>query len=145
MKTVTMALCLAALTWVGATDLQAQDRGTTLAAMAMWGTFDVSPDVMESASGGPATGRCQTGQPGMRCDLTHPTSDPTVCRGAAVAYVAVAVYALVQAGQRGSLTTFTTMCSRHRVVIVWQPDRQTTGTEYERSSGDVIYRKSIRS
>ncbi len=30
-------------------------------------------------------------------------------------------------------------------VIVWQPDRQTTVTEYERSSGDVIYRKSIRS
>ena len=57
MKTVTMALCLAALTWVGVTDLQAQDRGATLAAMAMWGTFDVSPDVMESASGGPATGR----------------------------------------------------------------------------------------
>ncbi len=147
MKTVTMALCLVALTWVGTVDLRAQDTDVALAVaiLAVWGTFDVPETSMEGVSA--ATARCQQDGAGVdriRCDLTHRTSNSTVCRGASVAHFAGAVLA-VAGRQHLSPTTFTTVCSRHRVVIEFVPDGRTTLTEYERSSGDVIYSKSIRS
>ena len=142
MRTAVVLAAMFAVLVTFAADVCAQDAGPALAAMVMWDAFDVPERVMEDVTTAPSGG-CQPSSRRITCELKHGTSNSTVCRGVAVAYVAGAVYTMVQQN-KSMRSTFNLICSKHRVVVDFVPDQRTTVTEYERSSGDVVYKNSIR-
>ena len=124
-------------------DLTADQAGAGLAAIVMWEAFDVPQSTMERIRA-PASGRCTQEESGAVCVATHASADPTVCRGVSVAYLAGALYEIVSAGQ-SIYGTFRVTCARHRVDMEYVPGGRTTVTQYDRSTGDVVYRNSARS
>jgi hypothetical protein len=124
-------------------DLTADQAGAGLAAIVMWEVFGVPQSTMERIRA-PASGGCTEQASGAVCVATHASADPTVCRGVSVAYLAGALYEMVSAGQ-SIHSTFRVTCARHRVDMEYVPEGRTTVTQYDRSTGNVVYRNSARS
>lgn len=124
-------------------DLTVDQAGVGLAGIVMWETFDVPQSTMERVRE-PASGQCTQQASGAVCVASHASADPTVCRGVSVAFLAGALYEMVSAGQSVH-STFRVTCARHRVDMEYVPGGHTTVTQYDRSTGEVVYGNSARS
>ena len=124
-------------------DSSAQNEAVAMAAMVMWEAFDVPRSTMNSITE-PVSSSCTPRGSSIDCTGTHSTSSSTVCRGVAVAYLAGSVFAMVSQGNPRH-STYRINCRAHRVVMEFTPGQRTTVIQYERSTGDVVYRNSIES
>lgn len=134
------AVCLGV---TSASPAVAQDYAAAIVAMAMWEEFDVPQATMENVTTPPDVD-CRAVSGRFECEGTHSTGNVTICRGVTIAYGAGVVYAMVKKGQQFE-ARFNIRCARHRTQMTFVPGGRTTIVEYDRSSGKVLYRNSIKS